>query len=175
MRFVRGAVSYVLLVILFAVPALAVAEEAKISSAAQLGFSLYELVIAPLLALAIPYLGMHLAAWLKSKTKNEAIGGAIARVTESVFSAVKLVNQTLRAEIEKAKDPKSPGGTEITAEEAAKLKAAVWDQLKLEYGGMAGLEKALAALGLSGGALESFINARIEAAVHDTKGAAPLA
>lgn len=177
MRLIRTALAYIGAALFFGVASIAFAQEAaKIATFQQLGFSVYELIIAPLLAVAIPYLGVHLANWLKAKTKNELIGGTIARFTESVFAGVKLVNQTLRDAVVKAKDPASPGGTDITKEEAAGFNKAVWDVLKLEYGGMAGLEKALSALGLTGGALESFINTRIEAAVHDTKAAtaAPL-
>lgn len=132
--------------------------------------------IAGLLAMGLAWIGKHLSDWLKTRTKNEAVGGALSRFSDSLFSAVKAVNQTLKIEIDKAKRADSPGGSAITKEEAARLKTAVFDALKAEYGGMAGIAKFLGVLGLGdSSAVESWVGNRIEAAVHDTKGnAAPL-
>ena len=84
-----------------------------------------------------------------------------------------MVNQTMKAEIQKAKSPDSPGGSKITESEAKKLKDAVWETLKNEYGGMAGIGKFLGVLGLGGDkAVAEKVDTLIEAAVNGQKNAA---
>ena len=153
-------------------PALALAQEAAadapLSGGADTALTLYAALGTVITAL-LGWISVRVSAWLKAKTKNESIGGALARLTDSVFTAVKLVNQTLKREIEAAKAVGSAGGTAITASEAQHLKDAVWAAVLAEYGGMGGLTKALGVLGLSGDGLTSMVNGKIEAAVHDTK------
>lgn len=116
------------------------------------------------------WVSVKLNAWLKAKTKNELVGGIVARLSDSVFTAVKTVHQTARREIERAKDPASPGGAAITPQEAEVLRGAVWSKLKLEYGGMEGLSKLLGVIGLTDAdAVKGWVDNRIEAAVHDTR------
>jgi len=162
-------------------PILALAQEAAapaagsvpIDAGADMAFTIYALLGSVITAL-LGWLSVRASAWLKAKTGNELIGGAITRITDSVFTAVKLVNQTLKREIEAAKDPKSLGGTAITKDEAAKLKDAVWNTLKAEYGGLDGIGKALGVLGLgTDDALKTFVDSKIEAAVHDVAAASP--
>jgi hypothetical protein len=163
-------------------PLLAVAQEvvapaltpsASAGSGADLALTIYA-AIGSLITALLGWLSVRASAWLKAKTGNELVGGALARITDSVFTAVKLVNQTLRREIEAAKAPGSALGAAISAEEASKLKEAVWTALRAEYGGMAGIGKALAVLGLgSDDSLKTFVDSKIEAAVHDVNASRP--
>lgn len=163
--------------VVFLFPFVALAQEAvaapadpTIGGGWDIAATIYTLV-AGLLATGMTWLGAKLSKWISTKTKNEMVGGILGRFTESVFTAVKHVMQTLRSEIEKAKDPKSPGGAKITEGEAAKLKEAVWSSLKEEYGGMDGIGKFLAVLGISGGedGIKKWVDTKIESAVHDVK------
>jgi len=162
------------------IPALALAQEAVIPAAsasidasADIALTLYA-ALGTIITALLGWLSVRASAWLKAKTGNELLGGAIGRFTDSVFTAVKLVNQTLKREIEAAKTPGSPGGTSITKEEAAKLKDAVWTVLKAEYGGLDGIGKALGVLGLgTDDSLKTFVDSKIEAAVHDVAAASP--
>lgn len=133
--------------------------------------------IAAILVSVIGWVGVHAAAWLKAHTKNQALGGVLARVTDSIFSSVKSALLASKAAIEDAKKASSPGGTAITSDELKGIKQIAWDSLKKEYGGMAGLSSFLSILGLGGDdGVSSWVDQRIEAAVHDTTkaSAAPL-
>lgn len=133
----------------------------------EVGFTLFEL-LSPILTILIGWVAVKLNSYLSAKVANETLAGVVTRFSDSVFVAVKKVNQTLRDEIEKAKKPGSPGGTSITKEEASKLREAVWEELKLEYGGLEGIRKMLGVLKLQDAPLVSWVENRIEAAVHDT-------
>ena len=154
--------------------AVVAAPDAPVAGGIDLALTLFAM-LATMLTGLLTWLGAHVSKWLKARTKNETVGGAMARFSDSVFAAVKTVNQTLKAEIEKAKDPKSPGGTAITEGEARKLKDAAWNALKAEYGGMVGITKFLGVLGLgTESAVTAWVDNKIEAAVHDTKAGAAV-
>lgn len=159
--------------VLFLAPAIALAQEAAqqdAPSSADTALTIYA-ALASVLTAVIGWLSVRVSAWLKANTKNATIAGVLARLSDSVFTAVKHVNQTLKREIEAAKDPKSPGGAAITQREAQQMKDAVWNAIVAEYGGMGGLSKALGVLGLvDESSIRAFVDKRIEAAVHDTKG-----
>jgi len=138
-----------------------------VSTGLALGLSVFEL-LSPVLTVLIGWIAVKLNSFLSTKIKNETLAGVVARFSDSVFVAVKKVNQTLRDEIVAAKKPGSAGGSKITPEEASKLRAAVWEELKSEYGGMVGLSKVLGILKLEEASLAKWVDNRIEAAVHDT-------
>lgn len=123
-------------------------------------------VVTPVLV----WLGARASKWVSALALNEKTGGMLARLNDSVFTAVKTVNQTLRAEIKAAKDPSSPGGSKITKEEAEQLKAAAWDELRA-YWGAKGLEEAGKVLGLDN--LTRFVDGKIESAVSDLNASSP--
>lgn len=125
--------------------------------------------LSPFLLMGLVWLGKRLDGWLGSMTKNELIKGVMIRFKDSVLDGVKRVNQTLKSEIMAAKAPGSPGGTKITEEEAKGLKEAVWEDLKDEYGGMDGIQKALKVLGLGDASWMKWVDGKIEAAVSDAK------
>jgi hypothetical protein len=122
-----------------------------------------------LILAGLTWLGGLLSKKLLGSIKNEAIANAVVRFQAEVLSAVKMVGQTLKQEILKARAPASPGGAKVTEEEAKRLKEAVWDALKDAYGGMDGIKKALAVLGLEDAAWMKWIDTKIEAAVSDVK------
>ncbi len=142
----------------------ATAAPAKVSTGAQLGYSLYELFFPVLVALT-GWLSLKLKTLIQANIKNATVAGVVSRFSDSLFTSVKKVEATIKAKIMAAKDPASDGGTAITEAEAAALRQAVWDELKAEYGGMAGIQEFLKVLGL--GDVEGWVNNRIEAAVHD--------
>lgn len=107
---------------------------------------------------------------IEKKVDNEIVEGMLRRLTGSVMDAVTMVDQTLRSEIEKAKSPDSPGGEKITAAEARKMRAAVWQALKSEYGGWDGLFSLLRRIGLGDkDAASRKVDTMIEAAVSTHK------
>ena len=140
-----------------------------VSSGCQLGLTIYEM-LATLVTGAIVWLTTKGSAWIKTKINNETVGGIVSRFMESIGSAVRCVNQTIKDEILKAKDPKSTGGVKITESEAKKLKDAVWESLKSEYGGMDGISKLLGVIGITGDSgVKKWIDDRIESAVNTAK------
>lgn len=163
-------------------PLIALAQDAgagagdeNLSSGWQLGLTLYEILI-PILVAGLMWLKVRIIGWIKAKTKNETLAGILSRLNESVFEAVKMVNEQMKDLIGKAKDPASPGGTQITLEEAAKLRKAALDYVKA-YWGEKGLKELAHVLGFGGvlgmgtdeKGLERLIANKIEAAVHDVK------
>ena len=81
-----------------------------------------------------------------------------------------MVDQTLRKKIQEAKDPDSPGGKAITQGEAEKMRDAVWNALKSEYGGWGGLFNTLKRIGIGDEvAAAAKVDTMIEAAVNTQK------
>ena len=134
-------------------------------------------LLAMLGSTAIALLGWlfaRLNAWIKAKTHNELVSGVISRFTNSLLTAIKMVEQTYKRELIAAKDPKSPGGAAITKEEAAKLKGLVIEALSAEYGGMSGIAKFLGVLGLgSEASVAQWVDNKIEALVYEESKTSP--
>lgn len=130
---------------------------------AELGLNILEILSPAILAL-LAWLGVKLAGWLRAKTKNELVGGMLARLTESVFTLVREAEQTAVAAIKAGKDPSSPGGTKLTKAEAEKVKADVIAKLK-ELWGMKGLKEIGKVLGWTEASVTSFLEAKVEEAV----------
>ena len=121
------------------------------------------------LTLATPILGwlsLKISKWVGASEANAKTHGMLARVNDSVFTAVKAVNQTARKKLKAAKDPDSDGGTRITDDEAAELKQACRDELQA-YWGAKGIAEIGKVLGL--GSVTKFLDSKIEAAVSDLK------
>ena len=120
------------------------------------------MLLTPVLAWA----GLRASQWAGANAANEKSGGMLARLTDSVFVAVKKVNQTAKAKLKAAKDPSSPGGTKITDAEASDLKQAAWGEIK-KYWGTKGLATAGKVLGLAN--VTAYVDGSIEAAIADIK------
>jgi len=134
---------------------------------AELGLNILEALSPAILAL-LAWLGLKLSHWLRAKISNELVGGMLARLNDSVFTAVKAIEQTVVREIKAAKEPNSPGGPKITTEEADRVKKAAIDALK-SYWGVKGLAELGEVLGLTGDGLNNLLESKVEAAVHDLK------
>jgi hypothetical protein len=160
-----------LFLMLLSLPLLAQDADPAIPQGWDVGLTVYGL-LGGVLTAVIAWALSKLNGLVTAKTKNELVKGALSRFIGSVGDAVAMVNQTLKAEIQKAKKPGSPGGAKITESEAALMKTAVLDALKDEYGGMAGISKFLGVLGLSGDATSKKVDTLIEAAVNGQKTAA---
>jgi len=125
-------------------------------------------VVLPIVGAAVTWVFGRLGGWLSSKSKNEKVAGMIARLVDSVKVAVVSVNETAKAEIQKARDPKSPGGAKITKEEAEALKEACLAKVKA-YWGKKGLKTAAKVLGFGDEGLAMFLGDQIEKAVKENK------
>lgn len=136
------------------------------------GWTVYE-YLAPVIVAILAWGASRLSDYIKSRIESDRIASTLIRITDSIVTAVKMVDQTVKQKLleEKAKAmaDDSPGGSEITSIEAESLRIAVWEHLKHEYGGIAGIEKLLDALNVPKGKVPTWVDGRIEAAVNDLK------
>ena len=147
--------------------------DAPLAGGWQVAFAILAVAMVPLLAL-IGWAIKRLIDFIGIKVENETVRGILQRLSGSVNDAVAKVGQTVKAEIEKARATDSPGGAQITAEEAENLKRAVWDLLKREYGGFDQLFGLLQKIGIGDSvAATEKIDTMIEAAVAGQKAARP--
>lgn len=114
-----------------------------------------------------------LLAFVKSKTDNQLVNHAFSSLEllrQEVHAAVVMVNETLKKEIMKAKDPASEGGTSITKGEGERLKAACWASLQDAAGGWQGLITKFGHIAMGdGNALTAKIDTLIENEVAKLK------
>ena len=120
-------------------------------------------VVAPVFMAALTWAAAKLATLIRSKVDNEYLRGALVRLDDAVFTAVKELQQTVVAEVKAA----SADG-KIDDAERTRIKDAAIANVK-SYLGAKGLGVLAELLGLSGGTLEQFLGSRIEAAVHDLR------
>lgn len=120
-------------------------------------------VTSPVLLVALAWAAAKLAALTRSKVANEYLRGALVRLDDAVFTAVKELQQTVVAEVKAA----SADG-KIDDAERRLIKDAAVANVK-SYVGPKGLGVLAQVLGLSGGTLEQFLGSRVEAAVHDLR------
>ena len=104
-------------------------ESEVVSSGVELGLTIYEM-LAGVITAGVTWLGVKLSSLIKSKVKNQLVGGMLARLNDSAFEAVKAVNEQMKVLITKSKDPASPGGVKITQDEASILKKAALDHVR---------------------------------------------
>jgi hypothetical protein len=149
------------------------ADPEAVAPAISIGFDVYT-AMGGLISAILSWLAMMATRLINAKVKNQYAHDAMARFNDSLFAAVKMVHQTARDDIQKAKSPDSPGGEKITKGEADALRDHVWAAIKSDLGGMSGLAKLLSVFGVSEGEhMEKWVNSRIESAVHDVKKQAP--
>lgn len=123
------------------------------------------MILTPVLA----WVGFKASRWVGALEANEKSGGMLARLTASIVTAVKTVNQTAKRQLKAAKDPSSDGGIKVTELEAKQLKQAAWAEINA-YWGAKGLATAGKVIGL--GDVTRFVNGSIEEAVDNEKRAA---
>jgi len=147
------------------------ADDKPIADGWQLGANLMELLGSVVLA-GLAWLTTKAAGWIKAKTNNEALGGMLARLMESLGGLIQEAEQTLVAQLKAAKDPNSPGGTKLTASEAATIKNEVLQRFK-DMWGKKGLAELAKILGFDKTGTENFIASKIDALVRKEKSGNP--
>ena len=120
-------------------------------------------VVSPVLVAALTWAAAKLASFIRSKVDNEYLRGVLVRVDDAVVTAVKDLQQTVVAEIKAASDD-----GKISEAEKRRIKDAAVANVK-SYLGAKGIRVLAEVLGLSGGALDSFLGSKVEAAVHDLR------
>lgn len=149
-------------------PATAVAQATMVgvSSAWEVGFTVYALMGA-MVAGVITWALSKLAGYLNVKIQNETVAGVLQRLVGSISDAVAMVDQTVRANIESSKKADSPGGVKITKREKDEMLSAVWTALKTEYGGWDGIFSLLKKIGVGDEkSARAKISTMIEASVN---------
>jgi len=115
----------------------------------------------PVAIALLAWLSASATRWINSKVKNEYLRGALERLNDAVYTAVKASEQTLVKELrEAAKDGK------ITKDEAEEIKKRAVDSAKAYIGdkGMAELKRVI-----DPAAIEKLIEDKIEAYLLDRK------
>ena len=124
------------------------------------------LLASSLLTTLLGLLLAKLNAWIAAKVKNEALAGALTRLTDAVSTEVGAVQQTVVGDL------KASG--QFDAATAAKIKADALAQIKSHLGGEAGLAELGQVLGLDSGGLNGLLNSKLEAVVGDIAKALPV-
>lgn len=118
------------------------------------------LALSALLTLALGWLAVRYASWIKEKIKNARIEGILLRLGDAVFKVVRELQQTV---VDKAKTD-----GEWNKEKAEEVKKAAIAKLK-EYLGPKGIAEAMAVLGLDMPGLEKLLSTMIESDVFDLR------
>lgn len=126
-------------------------------------------ILSPLLLAALTWASVKLAELVRAKVKNEYLKGVLVRLDDAVFTAVKDLQQTVVDQIKAA----SADG-KITDDEKKEIKRRALEAVKAHLG-VKGLSEVGTILGLGGGAVESLLSSKVEAAVHDLRRATPAA
>lgn len=119
--------------------------------------------LSPVLLAAFSWLSFQIAAYVNARVKNEKHRAALRRLDETVFVAVREVEQRLVASLKTA----SADGT-LTPAEGADVKNAASSAVRAYLGAKGWLELGTD-LGLSEHELERVLAARVEAAVYDLR------
>ena len=120
-------------------------------------------ILSPVLLAALTWAAAKLAQLIRAKVKSEYLRGALVRLDDAVFTAVKDLQQSVVEEIKAA----SADG-KITDEEKKRIKEKALASVKSHLG-TKGLSELATVLGLEGGAIEGFLSSKVEAAVHDLR------
>ncbi len=129
------------------------------------GFTMLE-VLAPIVVAGLTWLSAKLAQLIQAKVKNEYLRGMLVRLDEAVFTAVKDLQQTV---VDAIKAATADG--KISEIEKQRIKQAAIDNVKSHLG-TKGLAELGQILGLTITSVEGLIASKVEAAVHDIRGAA---
>lgn len=120
-------------------------------------------ILSPVLLAALTWAAAKLAQLIRAKVKSEYLRGALVRLDDAVFTAVKDLQQSVVEEIKAA----SADG-KITEDEKKRIKEKALASVKSHLG-TKGLSELATVLGLDGGAIEGFLSSKVEAAVHDLR------
>ena len=119
--------------------------------------------LSPVLLAGFSWLSFQIAAYLGARVKNEKHRAALRRLDETVFVAVREVEQVLVVSLKTA----NADGT-LTQAERADVKNAASNAVRAYLGAKGWLELGIA-LGLAEHELERLLAARVEAAVYDLR------
>jgi hypothetical protein len=125
-------------------------------------------ILSPVLLAALTWAAAKLAQLIRAKVKSEYLRGALVRLDDAVFTAVKDLQQSVVEEIKAA----SADG-KITEDEKKRIKEKALASVKSHLG-TKGLSELATVLGLDGGAIEGFLSSKVEAAVHDLRRASAV-
>lgn len=132
-------------------------------------------ILAPALMVAMGYATVWLTGVIRQRIRNDVVAGLLSRLTVSVATAVKAVNQQQREILGHTRSNDSPGGRKLTKQEAALLKGTAIAHVK-EYWGPKGLKELARILvggerdpGKASSQLHRTIGTMVEAAVHDSR------
>lgn len=125
-------------------------------------------ILTPIVTALLGWISYRLAAWIKAKTQNEKIAGVTLRLGDAVATLVKEAEQTIVAEMKKAKSPDSPDGVKLSTEEAAGVRLAVVAKFKKLWGEK-GIKEIETVLGVERDSILPFIESKLEGAVHELK------
>lgn len=126
------------------------------------------------LAALLSWAAIELTRWLRTKTANAVAEGILTRLAGVVHQVVSELMQTSVSELRKATSPDSPGGRQITKEEAADLKDEALSKVR-SYMGPKGFALLMKVLGfVSENEANDFIKSKIEAEVHALKLMTPI-
>lgn len=121
-------------------------------------------VLSPAIATLLAWLVARLAQLITAKVKSEYLRGVLVRLDDTVFAAVREVQQTVVDDLKSA----SPDGR-LTQAQQQQIKQDVMAKIKSHLG-MKGLEEIAQILGLDGATgVENLISTKVESAVHDLK------
>jgi hypothetical protein len=127
-------------------------------------------VIASLIDLALPALVTGIiwgitkvASYFKAKTNIEYVQGAIGRLNEAVVTAVREVEQTIKAELVKKR-----ADGKITPDDARDIKAAAIAAAK-SYLGAKGIAELIKVLGIDAAFVDKLVGGKIEQVISEMK------
>lgn len=118
-------------------------------------------LLVPVVMALLAWLSTAATKWINAKVQNEYVSGALSRLNDAVFTAVKATEQTVAAELREA-----AADGQITKEEAESIKSHAVDSVKAYLGnkGMGELKRVLDA-----DSINKMIEDKIEAYLQDRK------
>ncbi len=132
----------------------------------DLTVTLYLLFGGAILAI-VTWISAKIVKLIDAKVESTWLQQTLLKLNTIVLDQVKASHAVLQRELAEARSPDSPGGERITSDEIEKIRDHVWQNLKSEFGGSAGIEKSLRLIGL--GDAKKLVNAKIEAVLSDVE------
>lgn len=131
-------------------------------NASDIGLKIFQ-VLSPALLAVLGWAAARLAQLITARVKNEYLRGALVRLDDTVFAAVREIQQTV---VDGLKGVSVDG--RLTQADKDRIKQDVLNTIKSHLG-LKGLKELAAILGLELGGVDKLISTKVEAAVHDLK------
>ena len=113
-----------------------------------------------------------LIGWLNETHKNKVWSGFVVRFVQALDDAFNAAWEKLNGEIAEARDPNSPGGTNVTNEEAKEIGDEMIEHLKKTYGGWTKLTSLVG--NIIGGDAEKWVKDKVKRKVKRGTGGATV-